>query len=125
MQKRENGVVKVVNAANLTNLETDATTATGSLDLYPGDVNSRHYVLTNDLSGNVSVGLNVRNARKGMVARVVRNSATPGAVTVTVKSGTAGAGTTIHRAIAASKNGFVEAKFDGTNWIGVGFSEHT
>ena len=125
MQKRENGSVEVINAGTLAEVEVDTATATGNLDIYPGDANAEVYVLTHDLSGNVNVGINVRNARKGMVARVVRNSATPGALTVTVKSGTAAAGSTLGRAIAASRNGWVEAKFDGTAWICIGMAEYT
>lgn len=126
MKIRKNGEVQVVNSGTSNSgVEVDSTTATGSLDLYPGDANAPNYVLTNDLSGNVAVGLNTRNARAGQVARLTRNSATPGVFTVTLKSGTAAAGTTIGRAIAASRNGFVEARFDGTNWICIGMSEHT
>jgi len=125
MQKRENGEVEVINAGRLAEIEVDASHATGDLNIYPGDANAPHYVLTHDLSGAVVVGINVRNARKGMVARVARNSATPSANAVTVKSGTAAGGSTLGRAIAASRNGFVEAKFDGSAWIFVGMSEHT
>lgn len=125
MQKRQDSRVEVANAANLEEVEVDAATATGNLDLYPGDANALHYVLTNNLTGNVVVGLNTRNAQRGDVARVTRNSAAPGLFTVTVKSGTAAGGSTLGRAIAASRNGFVEAKFDGTNWICIGVSEVT
>lgn len=126
MELREShGRTQVINTNTLKGLTVDAATATGDLDLYPGDVDSPVYILTHNLSGAVSVGLNTRNARRGMRVRLVRNSGTPGAVAVTVKSGTAAAGTTIGRAIAASKNGFVEAQFDGTNWVCVGMSEHT
>ena len=123
--KRENSRVKVVNAANQVGLQVDATHATGDLNIFPGDVNAPHYVLTNNLSGNVVVGVNTRNARRGDVCRVTRNSGTPGAVTMTVVNGPAASGTTLGRAIAASRNGFVEAKFDGTNWICIGVSELT
>jgi hypothetical protein len=125
MQKRENALVEVINTGTLAEVEVDTATATGDLNIYPGDANAPHYVLTNNRSGAINVGINVRNARKGMVARVTVNSGTPGAQTVTVKSGTAAGGTTLGRAIAASRNGFVEAKFDGTDWICIGMAEVT
>jgi hypothetical protein len=125
MEKRENGKVEVINSGRLAEIEVDSSHATGNLDIYPGDANAPHYVLTNNLSGAVSVGINVRNARKGDVVRVTRNSAAPSANAMTVKSGTAAGGSTLGRAIAASRNGFVEAKFDGTNWVCIGMSEHT
>lgn len=123
--KRENSRVTVANAAKMTGVEVDSSHATGNLDIFPGDVNASNYVLTNDLSGAVAVGINTRNARRGDVCRVTRNSATPSANAVTVKNGTAAGGSPLGRAIAASRNGFVEAKFDGTNWICIGMSEHT
>ena len=125
MQIREQGRVQVINANTLKELTVDTAHATGNLDLFPADVDSAVYVLTNNLSGAVLVGLNVRNARKGMKARLTRNSAAPGAFSVTVKSGTAAGGTTLARAIAASRNGFVEAQFDGAAWVAIGFGEHT
>lgn len=125
MTVKENSSVSVVSAARLAGVEVDATTATGNLDIFPGDANAPVYVLTNDLSGGVVVGINTRNARRGDRARVVRNSATPGAVTVTVKSGTAAGGSTLGRAIAASRNGWVEAVFDGSAWICAGIAEYT
>jgi len=125
MQIREQGRVQVINANTLKELTVDASHATGNLDLFPADVDSAVYVLTNNLSGAVLVGLNVRNARKGMKARLTRNSAAPGAFSVTVKSGTAAGGTTLGRAIAASRNGYVEAQFDGSAWVCIGVSELT
>lgn len=120
MQVREQGRVQVINANTLKELTVDAATATGNLDLFPGDVDSAVYVLTHNLSGAVSVGLNVRNARRGMRARLTRNSAAPGAFAVTVKSGTAAGGTALGSTIAASVNGFIEAQFDGAAWVFVG-----
>lgn len=119
MQVREQGQVAEVNANRLNELTVDASHATGNLDLFPGDVDTAVYVLTNNLSGAVNVGLNTRNARRGQRARLVRNSGTPGAFAVTVKSGTAAAGTTLGT-IGASNNGFIEAQYDGTAWVFIG-----
>lgn len=118
-QVREQGQVREINANRLAELTVNSSLATGNLDLFPGDVDTAVYVLTNNLTGNVNVGLNTRNARRGSKARLVRNSAAPGAFSVTVKSGTAAGGTTIGT-IAVSVNGFIEAQFDGTNWVFIG-----
>jgi hypothetical protein len=125
MQIREGSKVQEISASQLAELTADSATVGGSLDLFPGDVNTAHYVLTGNLTSALAVGLNTRNARRGQIVRVTLNQAAPGAFTCTVKSGTAAGGTTLHRALASTRNGFVEAKFDGTNWVGIGFSEHT
>lgn len=103
-----------VNAAAIDGIEVNSTTATGNIDLFY-DVNAPVYVLTNNLTGNVVVGLNFRNASKGDLWRIVRNSAAPGAFTISVKSGGAGSGTTI-ATIVASKNGHVLARYNGSGW---------
>jgi hypothetical protein len=116
---RENSRVRVFSDALSKGVQVDSSHATGDLDLFPGDTHPPVYSLTHNLSGNVNVGLNVRNARRGDRMRVNRNSGTPGAFTVTVKSGTAAAGTSIG-VIQASANGFVDAVFDGSAWVQAG-----
>lgn len=111
--------VQEINANTLAGIQTDSAHATGDLDLFPGDTHPPQYILTNNLSGAVNVGVNLRNAKRGDYFRLVRNSGTPGAFAVTVKSGTAAAGTSIGT-IEASKNGFVDCKFDGTAWKAIG-----
>lgn len=114
MQVNENAsVVKEVNAEMLAGVEENAI-ATGDLDLFV-DVDPPVVILTSNLTGAVNVGINVRAARREQRFRVVRNSAAPGAFAVTVKSGTAAAGTTI-ATIEASANGHVEAVFNGSVW---------
>jgi hypothetical protein len=121
MQLRENGRVQVINANTLAGIQTDSTTATGNLDLFPGDTHPQVYALTHNITGNVVVGLNVRNARRGDRMRVIRNSGTPGAFTVTVNNGTAAGGNAL-AAIQASANGFIDAIFTGLAWVLAGDS---
>lgn len=106
--------VNEVNADAIDGIEVNSTTATGNIDLFY-DVNAPVYVLTNDLTGNVVVGLNFGNTSKGNLRRVVRSSAEPGAFTVSVRSGTAACGTTI-ATIFASKNDHVSAGYSGSGW---------
>jgi len=119
MQIRENGKVQVISAAKLAGIQVDSSHATGNLDLFPGDVHPELYALTHNLSGNVVVGVNVRNARRNDRFRLVRNSGTPGAFTVTVNNGTAAGGSAIG-VIQASANGFIEAMFNGLAWVAAG-----
>ena len=113
--------VREVNANNLLGLEV-STVATGSIDLYPGQ-HPMVLSLTTNRSGAISVGLNTAGARRKDRARIVSNQASPGAFAITVKTGTAAGGTSIGT-ISSSKNGFLEAQFDGTNWVFVGKSEY-
>lgn len=119
MQVRENSRVEVFGVDKSKGIQVDAATATGDLDLFPGDTHPEVYSLTHNLTGNVNIGVNVRNARRGDRFRLNRNSAAPGAFTVTVKSGTAAGGSSVG-VIQASANGFVDCVFDGSAWVQAG-----
>lgn len=78
-----------------------------------------HAVNAVELTADRAVGLPTTGARKGMMAYVSRLAATPGAFTLTVKSGTAAAGDAI-ATMVASKKGFALCRFNGTAWECVG-----
>lgn len=106
-----------INSDTLAGHKVDSSTTGGNVDLYI-DVDAPIRTFTDNLGSGLVVGLNVRGANRGDVFTIHRNSGTPGAQTMTVKSGTASGGTSIG-VVANSTNGTIKAKFDGTNWVKV------
>lgn len=71
------------------------------------------YLMAGTMSQGVTVTLGTTGAVQGDVMRIIRTSTS--AQTLAVANGGAGAGTLA--TLVASKVGFVQAIFDGTNWL--------
>jgi len=71
------------------------------------------YLLAGTMSQNETITLSTTGAVTGDVIKVIRSSTS--AFTAAIVNGGAGAGTIA--TLPVSKAGFVEAVFDGTNWL--------
>lgn len=107
--------VREIVATTALGIKTDSTTTGGDVNLYAGkDAPTQNF--THNLGAGLVIGLNILGAKPGDKFRIARNSGTPAAQTVIVKSGTAAAGTALGT-LAASTNGHFEAQFDGAAWV--------
>lgn len=106
-------VRKLVSTRNSPGYTLDTSASIGrtvTVDVYPSP-----FIATDNLSADSTVGISTTNARVGDEYEVTRNSASPAAYSLTVKSGTHSGGSTIG-SISASKNGSIVAYFDGSAW---------
>jgi hypothetical protein len=126
----QNAIIQPATTPRLSDITTSAGTGfalTNNSSLTTGTVLIRsgrdpiYYVLTANRTGAINVDLDKSNAREQDTFRVVSSQASPGAFAISVRNGSGG--TTIGT-IQASKNGFVDAVFDGTNWNFVGASNY-
>lgn len=113
-----------VSAQLLAGINTDSSTAGGNVDVFSGR-QAPVQNFTNNLSSGLVVGLNIEGASPQDKFRICRNSASPSANTVIVKSGTAAGGTAIGT-LAVSTNGYIEAQFDSASntWVRIGQSAY-
>lgn len=106
------GLIVPVNGTNLTN------TASQTVNVVPGATQTRYLMGT--MGQNSTVTLGTTGAVVGDIVRIVSTNAA--AFTLAVVNGGPGAGTLA--TIVASKPGYVQAYFNGTNWLYDGSSNN-